>query len=88
MLRLNSGDRRTSFRISGHYRQIMSTIVEITLAETILERCNITDVTILEADIEAITETITLEEVEVGLGERQYLGYFRRNDRSSSSRTR
>ena len=46
----------------------MSTIIEITLEETILEKHKITEVKILEVDIEGITEMITLEEVEVGLG--------------------
>ena len=48
--------------------QVTSIIIEMTLDETILENCKITEVRILEVDIEGITETITLEEVEVGLG--------------------
>ena len=48
--------------------QVTSIIIEMTLDETILENCKITEVRILEVDIEEITETITLEEVEVGLG--------------------
>ena len=47
--------------------QVMSIIIEMTLEETILDNCKITEVRILEVDIEEITETITLEEVEVGL---------------------
>ena len=39
----------------------------MTLDETILEKCKITEVKILEVDIEGITEMTTLEEVEVGL---------------------
>ena len=67
--------------IEGHYSevevsmdkiigedQVTSIIIEMTLDETILENCKITEVRILEVDIEEITETITLEEVEVGLG--------------------
>ena len=46
----------------------MSIITEMTLKETILEKCKITEVNILEVDIEGITEMTTLEEVEVGLG--------------------
>ena len=45
-------------------------IIEMTIIieETILEKCKTTEVKILEEDIEAIIETTTLKEVEVGLG--------------------
>ena len=47
----------------------MSIIIEMTLGETIIERCKIIEVKILEVDIEIIIiEMTTLEEVEVGLG--------------------
>ena len=60
----------------------------MTLGETILEKCRIIEVKILEVDIEVIIEMITLEEVEVDPWERQYSDSFSRNDRSSSSRSR
>ena len=47
---------------------IMSIIIEMTLEETILEKCKITDVKIIEVDIEGITEMTNLKEVKVGLG--------------------
>ena len=47
---------------------IMSIIIEMTLDETILDKCKLTEVRILEMDIEGITETTTLKVVEVGLG--------------------
>ena len=43
-------------------------IIEMTLVEEILGKCKIIEVSIIQVDIEAITETTTLEEVEVGLG--------------------
>ena len=46
----------------------MSIIIEMILEETILEKCKITEVKILEVDIEGIIEKTSLEEVEVGLG--------------------
>ena len=47
---------------------VMSIIIEMTSEGTMLEKCRITGVKILEVDIEGITEMTTLEEVEVGLG--------------------
>ena len=51
---------------------------DMTLVETILEKCIITQVKISEVDIEVIIEITTLEEVEVGLGKDniQNLKYF------------
>ena len=46
----------------------MSIIIEMTLKETILKDHKITEVKILEVDIEGIAETTILEEVEVGQG--------------------
>ena len=72
--RSNSRDRRTSFRCRGQYRQnyredhVMLIIIEKTTGKTILEKCKITEVNILEVDIEGIIEMTTLKEVEVGLG--------------------
>ena len=72
--RLNSGDRRTSFSGRGQYRKNyredhnMSILIEMTLGETILEKCIIIEVKILEVEIEVIIEMTTLEEVEVDLG--------------------
>ena len=43
-------------------------IMSITLEETILEKCKITEAKNLEVDIEGIIEMITLEEVEVSPG--------------------
>ena len=40
----------------------------MTLDETILEKCKITENKIIEVDTEGIVEMIILEEVEVGLG--------------------
>ena len=40
----------------------------MTLEETIFEKCKITEVKILEVDIEGIIEMTTLKEVEIGLG--------------------
>ena len=46
----------------------MSIIIEMTLGEIIIERFKITEVTILEVDIEGIIEITTLEEVDIDLG--------------------
>ena len=46
----------------------MLILTEMTLGETILEKCKIIEVKILEVDIEVIIEMTTLEEVGVGLG--------------------
>ena len=43
---------------------VMSIIIEMSLEETILEKCKITEVTILEEYIEGIIEMTTLEEVD------------------------
>ena len=66
---------------------IMSIIIEMTLEETMLEKCKITKVKSTAVDIEGIIE------VNFGRGrsrcrDRQYSGYFSRSDRSSSSRSR
>ena len=45
----------------------MLIIIEMTLEEEILEECKIIEASIIEVDIEAVIEMITLEEVEVGL---------------------
>ena len=45
----------------------MSIITERTLGETIVEKCKIIEVQILEMDIEIVTEMTTLEEVRIGL---------------------
>ena len=68
----------------------MSMLIEVTLGETILEECKIIEVKILEVDIELIIEMTILEEVEVDLGKdnTQIILNTRRNDRSSSSRSR
>ena len=66
---------------------IMSIIIEITLEETILEKHKIIEVKILEVDIEGIMKTTSFG---IGRGKSrdwQYLGNFKRNDKSSSSRT-
>ena len=47
---------------------ITSIIIEMTLEETILEKCEITELKVLEGGIEGITEMPTYKEVEVGLG--------------------
>ena len=67
--------------IEGHHSEVvvsieriigedhkMSIIIEMTLEETIIETHKITEVKILEVDIEGIIEMTTLEEVEIGLG--------------------
>ena len=46
----------------------MLIIIEMILVEEILGKCQITEVKILEVNIEGTIEMITLEEVEVGLG--------------------
>ena len=46
----------------------MLIITETITEEAILEICNITEVKILEVEIEGIIEMTTLEEVEVDLG--------------------
>ena len=48
---------------------IMSKIIELTLEETILEKCKIAEVKIIEVDTEGITDIKIFEEVEVGLGQ-------------------
>ena len=49
---------------------VMLIIIEMTIIieKTILEKHKITEVKILQMDIEGIIEMITLEEVEIGLG--------------------
>ena len=47
---------------------VISITIEMSVEETILEKCRIIEVRILEVNIEGITEMTTLEEVEVGLG--------------------
>ena len=71
-------DRDQIVEIEGHHSEvedsmdrgigkehIMLIIIEMTLEETILEKCKIIEVKILEVDIEEITEMTTIEEVEV-----------------------
>ena len=66
--------------IEGHHSEVeismdriieedhnMSVLLEMTLEQTISEKCKILEVRILEVDIEGIIAMITLEEVEVGL---------------------
>ena len=71
--RSNSGDRRISFRGRAQSDRIieeshnMITIIEVTLGVEILEECRITEVKILEVDIEATIKLKTLEEVEIDL---------------------
>ena len=66
----------------------MLIIIQMTLGEEILEEHEITEIKILEVNIEVIIEMTTLEEGRSRSREKQYLGNFRRNDRSSSSRSR
>ena len=47
---------------------VMSIIIEMTLGETILEMYKITEVKIIEVDIEGTIEMTIVEEAEVGLG--------------------
>ena len=67
--------------IEGHHSEVevsmgriigedhnMSISMEMTLGETILEKCKIIEVKILEVDKEVIKEMTTSEKVEVGLG--------------------
>ena len=67
--------------IEGHHSEVevsmdriigenhdMSILIEMTLGETISEKCKIIEVKCFEVDIDVITEMTTLEEVEVGLG--------------------
>ena len=67
--------------IEGHHSEVevstdriigedhdMLIIIEMILRETILVKCEIIEVNILEVDIEIIIEMTTLKEVEVGLG--------------------
>ena len=65
-------------------RSLHQIIIEVTLGEEILEECKIIEVKILEVDIEVTIKMKTLEEVEVGLRDRQYSSIFRRNAQSSS----
>ena len=72
--RSNSGDRRTSFRGGGQYRQNYRGGPHYVnndwndFRRDNFRECKITEVKILEVDIEGIIEMTTLEEVEVGLG--------------------
>ena len=67
--------------IEGHHSEIevstdriigedhhMSIIIEMTLGKTVIERCIITEVKMLEVDIVGFIKMTTLEEVEVGPG--------------------
>ena len=67
--------------IEGHHSEVdvrmnrnigedhnLSIVIEMTLREKILKKCEIIEVKILEVDIEVIIDTTTLEEVEVGQG--------------------
>ena len=47
----------------------MIKIIEVILGKTILEICKITEVIILEVDIEVTLGMLTLEKVDVGLGQ-------------------
>ena len=62
----------------------MIKIIELTLEEKILEEHKIIEVRILEVDIEVTLETITLEEVEVGLEKDSIQVTSEKNERSSS----
>ena len=57
----------STYRIIGE-DHVMSTIIEMTLEEAIVEECKSIKVKILEVGTEGILEMTTLEEVEVGLG--------------------